>query len=207
MVNQPDPGSEGLSESLLKGLQLPAAVYALLRDVLSKANSFDAAMSVIDQVRQAMLGDGLLTVNKVSALAAGTDAFELQRLWSSNVQAYAVSGLKRKTLTPWSRQLLLRHEVFVGEGDAVLAAAFDDHARIKALGLHSIVNVPLLIDGRCAATLNVLGSQLKWLARDVALIELLGMLARPWVLPGLRKQIKRKDNSNRFSPTREIISH
>ena len=139
-------------------------------------------MSVIDQVRQAMLGDGLLTVNKVSTLAASVDAFELQRLWSSNIKAYPVAGFKRKTLTPWSHQLLLRHEVFVGEGDAALAAAFDDHSRIKALGLHSIVNIPLLMDGRCAATFNVLGSQANWLPRDVTLIRFLAVLATPWVL-------------------------
>ena len=165
-----------------EGLQLPAPVCALLCDVLPRANGLDAAMSVIDDVRQAMLGDGLLTVNKVSTLAASADEFKLQRLWSSSVQAYPVAGFKIKTLTPWSCQLLLRHEVFVGEGDAALAAAFDDHARIKALGLHSIVNVPLLMKGCCAATFNVLGSQANWLPREVMLIRLLAVLATPWVL-------------------------
>ena len=164
------------------GLQLPAAVCALLCDALPRATGFDAALSVIERVRQAMLGEGLLTVNKVATLAASADEFELQRLWSSNVQAYPVAGLKRKTLTPWSRQLLLRHEVFVGEGDAALAAAFDDHARIEALGLHSIVNVPLLMEGRCAATFNVLGCQAQWQPHDVTLIRLLAVLATPWVL-------------------------
>lgn len=163
-------------------MQLPAAVCVLLCDVLPRSNGLDAAMSVMDQVRQAMLGDGLLTVNKVSALAVGVDEFELQRLWSSNVLAYPVAGLKRKTLTPWSRQLLLRHEVFVGEGNAALAEVFDDHARITALDLHSIVNIPLLLEGRCAATFNVLGSLAKWLPGDVTLIRLLAMLATPWIL-------------------------
>ena len=128
-----------------------------------------------------MLGDGLLTVNRVSRLSASADEFELQRLWSSNAQAYPVAGFKRKTLTPWSRQLLLRHDVFVGEGDAALAAAFDDHARIISLGLHGIVNVPLLIEGRCAATFNVLGGHAQWLLTDVTLIRLLAVLATPWI--------------------------
>lgn len=167
-----------------ESLQLPAAVCALLCDVLPRATCFDAAMSVIEGVRQAMLGDGLLTVNKVSTLAARADEFELQRLWSSNVQAYPIAGLKRKTLTPWSRQLLLRHEVFVGQGDATLTEVFDDHARITALGLHSIVNVPLLIEGRCAATFNVLGCQAQWQPHDVTLIRLLAILATPWILQG-----------------------
>jgi hypothetical protein len=173
-VNTADPASEDL--------QLPAAVCALLSEALPRAKSVDTALSVIERVRQAMLGDGLLTVNKVRALPASADEFELQRLWSSNVQAYPVSGLKRKTLTPWSRQLLVRHEVFVGEGDAALTDVFDDHARIMALGLHGVVNVPLLDEGRCAATFNVLGGRAQWLPLDIALIRLLAGLARPWVL-------------------------
>ena len=139
-------------------------------------------MSVIERVRQAMLGDGLLTVNKVCVSAASVDEFELQRLWSSNPQAYPVAGLKRKTLTPWSRQLLLRHEVFVGQGEGMLATVFDDHARITAMGLRGVVNVPLLIEGRCAATFNVLGCQAQWLPRDVTMIRLLAVLATPWIL-------------------------
>ena len=173
-MNSTDAGS--------KGLQLPAAVCALLCDAFPRAANFDAAMSVIESVRQAMLGDGLLTVNRVSRLSASADEFELQRLWSSNAQAYPVGGFKRKTLTPWSRQLLLRHDVFVGEGDDALAAAFDDHARIISLGLHGIVNVPLQIEDRCAATLNVLGGNAQWLPTDVMLIRLLAVLVTPWIL-------------------------
>ena len=164
------------------GLQLPAAVCDLLCDALPSATSFDAAMSVIESARQAILGDGLLTVNKVSNLAAKADEFELQRLWSSNAHAYPVAGLKRKTMTPWSSQLLVRCEVFIGEGDDALAEVFDDHARIKALGLHSIVNAPLLFEGRCIATFNVLGVHAKWQTTDVSLIRLLAILATPWVL-------------------------
>ena len=167
-----------------ESLQLPAEVCALLCDVLPRATDFDAAMAVVERVRQTMLGDGLLTVNKVSTWAASADEFELQRLWSSNAQAYPVAGLKRKTLTSWARHLLLRHEVFVGEGAGVLAVVFDDHPRIAALGLCSVVNVPLLIGARCVATFNVLGSQAQWRASDVALIRLLALLATPWIFQG-----------------------
>ena len=163
----------------LEGLQLPAAVCTLLCDALPHAAGFDAAMAVIERVRQAMLGDGLLTVNKVSALPVGADVFELQRLWSSNPDAYPVAGLKRKTLTPWSRQLLLRNEVFVGEGADALAEVFDDHTRITALGLQCIVNVPLINEGRCVATFNVLSCQAQWQPSDITLIRLLALLAMP----------------------------
>ena len=51
----------------LQDLHLPAAVCALICTDLARATSFDAAMAVIDRVRQLMLGDGLLTLNLVAA--------------------------------------------------------------------------------------------------------------------------------------------
>ena len=171
----------------LEGLLLPFEVCALLCDVFPGAANFDAAMSVIGHVRQAMLGDGLLTVNRVSRLATNTGGFELQRMWSSNSQAYPVAGRKRKTLTPWSRQLILEGEVFVGEGDRALAEVFDDHVRIIELGLHGVVNVPVIIDGQCAATLNVLGCYARWQPNDITLIRLLAVLATPWILRAIKE--------------------
>ena len=167
----------------LQGLHLPAAVCALICTNLARATSFDAAMAVIDRARQLMLGDGLLTLNLVAASQPGSaEGFDLQRLWSSNTQAYPVAGCKHKPLTAWSRQLLLRGEFFAAQGDAEMAGVFDDHARIAALGLHAIVNVPIYRDGCCIATLNVLGSRPKWQSHDIMLARLLAVFATPWVL-------------------------
>lgn len=165
------------------GLQLPPAVCKLLYMDLPQASSLDAALSLIEQARQIMLGDGLLTVNLVTAAQAGIqEGFDLQRLWSSNTEAYPVQGRKFKTMTPWTRQLLQHAEVFVAQGDAQLASAFDDHERIAALGLHAIVNVPLQRGGHCVATFNVLSSKYEWQAQELMLIRLLAVLATPWVM-------------------------
>ena len=118
----------------------------------------------------------------MSTLQDPPGEIRLRRIWSSRPDAYPVGGGKTKTLTPWSRQLLQRGEVFVGEGDAALAEVFDDHTRIASLDLHSVVNVPLLRDGHCAATFNVLGTRAHWQAREIAAIELLALLATPYVL-------------------------
>jgi hypothetical protein len=93
-----------------------------------------------------------------------------------------VGGGKTKTRTPWTRQLLERGELFVGEGDAALAQVFDDHARIASLDLHSVVNVPILRANRCVATFNVLGRRDRWRAGELAAIRLLALLATPHVL-------------------------
>jgi GAF domain-containing protein len=44
-----------------------------------------------------------------------------------------------------------------------------------------VVNVPLLEDGRCAATFNVLGTRARWTPQEIALVRLLALLATPWV--------------------------
>jgi len=168
---------------MTEALQLPAAACAALCDDLPRASSPDAALRILEQVRQKLLGDGLLTVNlNATPKRIDDEAVELQRLWSSRPEVYPVAGRKRKAITPWVRQLLLRCEVFVGEGDAILAEVFDDHKLIASLGLHAVINVPLLMDGRCIATFNVLGTRPQWQPHEMMLARLLAVLATPWVL-------------------------
>lgn len=167
---------------------LPVAVCERLCDALPQAVALDAVLRHIETARQDLLGPGLLTVNlNATAPDDPPDEVQLQRLWSSDPQAYPLAGRKRKTLTPWTRQLLLRAEVFVGEGEAALAEVFDDHALIAALGLRAVVNVPLLEDGRCVATFNVLGTRPRWEPREIAFVRLLALLATPWVLQKRRE--------------------
>lgn len=165
-------------------LTLPApAVQALCRD-LPRAPGLDAAMQVIERVRQDLLGDGLLTVNHVEWPASGAQAetIDLQRIWSSRPAEYPVAGRKRKALTPWTRQLLLSSEIFLGEGPDALAQVFDDNRLILSMGLQSVMNVPLVrADGQCFATFNVLGTRAQWSEVEKLRIELLAALARPAV--------------------------
>jgi hypothetical protein len=158
----------------------PAAVHALCRE-LPRAADFDAAMQVIERVRQELLGDGLLTVNHVEWPTPGApgEIIDLQRIWSSSPNEYPVAGRKRKTLTPWTRQLLLASEIFIGEGPAALAEVFDDNRLILSMGLQSVMNVPLVgADGQCFATFNVLGTRAQWTEGERLRIEMLAAFAR-----------------------------
>ena len=162
---------------------------AELCEALSRTREFAQAMSALEGARRDLLGDGLLTVNVRTDRLPGSpidgaseSGAELQRIWSSNIDAYPVAGRKRKSWTPWALQLLGRAEVFVGEGTDAMKEAFSDHALIASLGLRSIVNVPLMDDrGDCFATFNVLTPRDKWEARDVIAIRLLALLATPAV--------------------------
>jgi len=167
----------------MKPAAFPAAVCDSLCDAFGTAANCDNALAAIHIALVAVVGHNLLTVNLDATQPDDPpDEVQLQRLWTSDPGAYPVGGRKRKTLTPWTRQLLHRAEVFIGEGDAALAVVFEEQKSIAELGLHSVVNVPLLQGGRCVATFNVLGTQTEWLAHEVAAIRLLALLATPWVL-------------------------
>ncbi len=164
-------------------LSLPPAARSALFDELPRAADFAAALQTIERARLQLLGDGLLTVNHVQRPAQddATDVIDLQRIWSSRPAQYPVAGRKRKALTPWTRQLLLDGEIFLGEGQAALQQVFDDHGLIASMGLRSVMNVPLLRAGACFATFNVLGTRAQWTALEKQQIERLAALALPWV--------------------------
>lgn len=164
----------------------PAVLLAAterLCEALPRCEDPASALGHIDAARLALLGPGLLTVN-VDATTAADPAGEihLMRGWTSNPQAYPVGGRKRKLRTAWTEQLLVRGEVFIGEGEAALAAVFDDVALITSLGWRSVVNVPLLAGGRTRATFNVLGPRPQWQREEVAGVRLLALLAQPFIL-------------------------
>ncbi len=178
-----DPMHEALDEAL------DDAMDGALDDALGTAASCNAALWAIYRALVSVIGHNLLTVNlDVTQPDDPPGEVQLQRLWTSDPGAYPVGGRKRKTLTPWTRQLLQRGEVFIGEGDAALAAVFDEHQSIAELGLHAVVNVPLLQGERCVATFNVLGTRLKWQAHEVAAIGQLAQRAKPWVLQARAEQ-------------------
>ena len=167
----------------MKPTALPAAVCDALDDALDAAATCDDALKAIHMALVSVVGHNLLTVNLDATQPDDPpDEVQLQRLWTSDPGAYPVGGRKRKTLTPWTRQLLQRAEVFIGEGDAALAVVFDEHKSIAELGMHAVVNVPLLQGERCVATFNVLGTRHEWRAHEVAVIRQLAQRATPWVL-------------------------
>lgn len=132
------------------------------------ADAFDAlGAATLD-----LLGPGLLTINAWHA-----DTARIVRLWSSDPVAYPVGGTKTKGDTPWRRQLLERGEMFVGEGDAALAAVFDDVQQIRRLGCTAVVNVPLCHGGRVIGTFNYLADRAAWSVTELAALRLLAALA------------------------------
>jgi hypothetical protein len=147
-----------------------------LCDALERAANPLESLDAVGQATLRLLGPGLLTIN---AWHAGTA--EIERIWSSDPVAYPPGGKKSKPDSPWRRQLLEAGKVFVGEGDAALAAVFDDVALIRSLGCTAVVNVPLCNAGRVFGTFNYLADRAAWDARETAALRVLANLAAPVV--------------------------
>lgn len=156
---------------MMASLDTLAHLHAVL-DRLRDAATPLATMDAIGQATIDIVGPGLLTINAWHARTG-----EIERLWSSDPVAYPVGGRKIKGDTAWTRQLLVRGEVFVGEGDAALAAVFDDIAVIRSLGLNGVVNVPLCHGGRVIGTFNYLAGVKGWSTEDITTLRILGQFA------------------------------
>jgi len=141
------------------------------------AKSPTALFKAIEDVAMRRLDAGLVTMMRHDAVES-----TVERLHSSNSQAYPVGGKKAKRDTAWGRKVLTEHRVLVSAGDAGLRESFDDHATIIGLGLHSCVNVPLVSEGRCVGTLNVCAERSAWSDDEVTLMRALGLAALAGVL-------------------------
>ncbi|HEX8168291.1 MAG TPA: GAF domain-containing protein [Beijerinckiaceae bacterium] len=131
-------------------------------------------LNAIERVGAATIGQSLFT-----AMRFDEAAMEVERLYSSDPQAYPPGGRKKKRETAWGAHVLTGRRVFVGEGEEAIRAAFDDHPLILSLGLRSVVNVPVVVAGRCHGTLNFLCRRASLSQDDVATASLLALAAAP----------------------------
>jgi GAF domain-containing protein len=153
---------------------LTLADVAAILDMLGREPDPQAAFLVFDRVVQRVLGHKLLTVMRHVAATA-----EVERVYSSNPRAYPVGGRKHKQGTPWGEQVLDRGEVFIARNPAELRAAFADHELIASLGIGSIMNVPVMLHGRCRGIVNLSHDAGHYGEADVAPARVLAGLLAP----------------------------
>jgi GAF domain-containing protein len=106
---------------------------------------------------------------------------EVERVHSNMPAVYPVGGRKRKKDTTWSAQVLGTMQVFRANDAAGIRAAFDDHATILQLGLGSVLNIPVVSEGRCVGTMNLLHEPAWYLPQD----EATGLRLGHYLIPAL----------------------
>ena len=86
--------------------------------------------------------------------------------------------------TAWADQVLGEMKVFRGNSPTDIQSAFDDHATILGLGLGSVLNIPIVFDGRCLGTMNLLHQTGWYQPGDESIGLLLGVFLIPVLLNG-----------------------
>lgn len=147
---------------------------------VAKASAFgdsQALFSAVDNYVRRILNQTLCTVNRYEPQSE-----RLTRLYSSNPLSYPVGASKNKSGTTWGRHVLHERQLFVGQGINAIRQSFDDHATIHALGLRSVINVPVVAFNTCLGTLNLL-MQTETVDDDmIQLAQLASLLAAPGFL-------------------------
>jgi hypothetical protein len=134
----------------------------------------DPVFRSVDTGLGRLIGHGLFTL--LIVVPGG----EVQRVYTSNSEAYPISGRKKMGPTPWGKRVLEERRVYVGRTAEDIRWAFPDHALIASLGLASVINVPVVHDDAVLGTMNILD-------RAGAYDDSHGALARcfaPYLVPG-----------------------
>lgn len=131
----------------------------------------------LDEALGAVIGHKLFTI-----LAYYPDAAESERCYTNQPAAYPVGGRKPVTPSPWMERLFRDHTPYIGRTAEDIRAVFFDHALIASLGCASVLNVPVVWNGRTLGTINLLHEERWYDEADIALGQAFAGLAVPGLL-------------------------
>lgn len=126
-----------------------------------------APFTALHQLADAVVGVKLFTVMETD-MAAGV----ARRSFSSDPEAYAVSGSKPINRTEWFDRVHIERKPFVANTIADIAEVFPDHELIWSLGCGSVVNLPIAVDDAFKGTVNLLHEEHFYTPERVELIAM-----------------------------------
>ncbi|MGH8779759.1 GAF domain-containing protein [Paraburkholderia sp.] len=109
-----------------------------------------ALFRAVEAVAAETIGFRLFTI-----MAYDAQQHEVERVFTNMPDVYPTGGRKKKRDTAWATRILQELRPFRGETSNDIRNAFDDHTVMTAMGLGSILNIPIAYDGRCVGTMNL----------------------------------------------------
>lgn len=125
--------------------------YRRFVDAMAKPEQPQAAFEALWKLAAETIGVKLFTLMRFDAASSVAERF-----FSNMPDAYPISGTKPVNTTDWARQVLREQQTFVANDIKGIAQVFYDHELIQSLGCASVVNVPVVIGGQVAGTINCL---------------------------------------------------
>ena len=124
---------------------------SLLAEALRAPDQPLAVCRALEALSREAIGHRLFTVMRFDSARSG-----VQRIYSNMPAVYPAGGRKQKKATAWADHVLGDMKVYRGTNPADIRSAFDDHETILGLGLGSVLNIPIVFNGRCQGTMNLL---------------------------------------------------
>lgn len=113
-----------------------------------------ALYKAVEEGLQQLIGHKLFTL-----LIVLPGAKEVQRIWTSNPEAYPLTGRKTMGDTPWGDLVIKQRKPFLGKDMGAIRWAFFDHELIASLGLGSAINVPICRQRELLGTIAILDAE------------------------------------------------
>lgn len=152
-------------------------------DILSligKSGQPLAVFEAVEKLSQRLVGHKLFTLLYV-------DGEEVARVYSNRPNEYPVAGRKPMGKTPWGELVLKNCNPYLARDKAGIRWAFFDHALIESMGLGSSINIPVMYDGQCIGTMNLLDAEFHYREEHIEPIASLAPLLVPAFLEARRK--------------------
>ena len=148
-------------------------LLAVARAMRSPASP-EAALTALDAAMGATIGHKLFT-----CLLHHPAARESERRYTNQPAAYPVGGRKPVPDSAWARRLFVEREPYIGYTADDIREVFFDHALIASLGCASVLNVPVVQDGRTLGVLNLLHEARWYDEADAPVAQVFAALAAP----------------------------
>ena len=155
-------------------------LLAVARAMRSPASP-EAALTALDAAMGATIGHKLFT-----CLLHHPAARESERRYTNQPAAYPVGGRKPVPDSAWARRLFVEREPYIGYTADDIREVFFDHVLIASLGCASVLNVPVVQDGRTLGVLNLLHEARWYDEADAPLAQVFAALAAPAFLKRAR---------------------
>ena len=133
-----------------------------------------ASFATIEKATAAAIGQILFTV-----LLRHEVTGEAERFWTSHPKEYPVGGRKPLNPTVWTEHVLKQQRPYLGNDYEAVKAVFFDHELIRSLGCESVLNIPVVWNGRSLGTINLLHKAGWYREEDIATGQAIAALAVP----------------------------
>lgn len=162
-------------------MNAPATIAALAAAV-AEGKPTEAIYAAAAAAAKELIGYRLFTVLALD----GTDfPLRVQRAYSANPDTYPPGGVKEKGDTPWTCQVLIQGRPFIGRSADDIRENFNDFELLHSLGCDAILNVPAVVRGRVAGTVNMSGAAGHFNESHIAWGQVIAGLVAPVIeLPG-----------------------